>query len=69
MNNYIEFDNELLEKVSKITLTDYSTYKLTDKSLVDTNIIPTLIEELIDNYHHLEETIKDMENGRYEEDI
>lgn len=69
MNNYIEFDNELLEKVSKITLTDYATYKLIDKSLVDTNIIPTLIEELIDNYNHLEEIIKDMENGRYEEDI
>lgn len=69
MNNYIEFDNELLEKVSEITLTDYATYKLVDKSLVDTNIIPTLIEELIYNYHHLEEIIKDMENGRYEEDI
>ena len=57
-------EKELLKKVQEITLTDYEEYKTKDDKmvLVDLMGVKAIIEDLICEYHCLEEEKEDMED-------
>lgn len=57
-------EKELLKKVEEITFTDYEPYKTKDENivLIDLMGVKAIIEDLINNYHILEEEKEDMKD-------